>query len=95
MKLKVALNGTDKNPFTIYGVSQNPFPQIAKREYQARIMNMQKLGGPPIPKDNAEHYIRETLNGWSQEFIELCVSKYRPGEYVKFEVNFDDKTAGS
>lgn len=87
MKLRVALNGTDKNPFEIYGVTQNPFPQIAKYELQPHIMNLQKLGGPPIPKDRAEAYIREVLKGWSEEFVELCLKQYKPSEYVKFEVS--------
>jgi hypothetical protein len=86
MILRVALNGTDTNPFAIYGATQNPFPQIAKYELQAHIINLQKLGGPPIPQDRPEEYIREVLKGWSEEFIQLCLKNYKPGEYVRFEV---------
>lgn len=91
MKLQVALNGTDENPFAVYGVSQNPFPQIAKYELLTHIRNLQKLGGPPIPKDRAEQYIKEVLEGWSEEFIDLCLKHYKYGEYVKFDVDIPDK----
>lgn len=90
MILTVRLNGTDKNPFAIYGVSQNPFPQIASYELQAHIMNLQKLGGLSIPKE-AEQYIRHVLKGWSEEFIALCLEHYKPGEYVKFDIDIPDK----
>lgn len=91
MLLKVSLNGTEQNSFAAYGVSQNPFPQIASYELQAHIMNLQKLGGPPIPKDNAEGYIREVLKGWSEEFISICLNKFVIGAYVKFDVDVPDK----
>jgi hypothetical protein len=68
MKITVALNGTDKNPFEQYGVTQNPFPQIAEYEYAPACLRLQKLGGLPIPQNNAEQYIRETLKGFSEEF---------------------------
>ena len=90
MKLEVALNGTDKNPFEKYMLLQNPFPQIAEYEYTGYCLQLQKLGGAPIPKDNAENYIRDTLKGFSKEFVNLCVERYKPGEYVKFEVQFNE-----
>lgn len=91
MILTVRLNGTDKNPYAIYGVSQNPFPQIASYELQAHVMNLQKLGGPPIPTETAEQHIRNILKGWSEEFITLCIRRYKSGEYVKFDVDVPDK----
>lgn len=81
MKLRVRLNGTDKNPFHMYGLKQNPFPQIAKYEYVAHIMHLQKLGADPIP--NVE-YIRKHLEGWKPEFVELCVKNFVPGKMVEF-----------
>ncbi len=88
MKLKVELNGTDKNPYEQMGLTQNPFPQTGKAEWDEACLRIQKLGGPPIPADRAEAYIRETLAGFTQEFVELCVRNYKPGIYVKFYVTF-------
>lgn len=85
MKLQVALNGTDSNPFHKFGLSQNPFPQIAEYELTSRCLNLQKLGGDPIPDTD---YIRKVLDGWSEEFIELCCKMFKKGEYVRFEVEF-------
>lgn len=84
----VALNGTDTNPFHKHGLSFNPFPQIAKYETLALVMNMQKLGGDPIPN---VQYIRDTLKGCEPEFIELCCRMYKKGEMVKFKVQFPDE----
>jgi hypothetical protein len=85
--LKVELNGTNENPYNVFGLTQNPFPQIAKMEYMHHCLNLQKLGGEPIP--NVE-YIREVLKGWSEEFIELCCSRFKPGEYVEFIVKLPE-----
>jgi hypothetical protein len=85
MRLKVCLNGTTENPYHRFGLSQNPFPQIAKYEYTKACLQLQKLGGDPIPN---ERYIRDTLAGFSNEFIELCCKQFMPGEYVTFEVEF-------
>ena len=90
MKLKVALNGTSANPYHVHGLTQNPFPQVARYERTGHCLRLQKLGGDPIPHDRAEQYIRETLVGWDEEFIKLCVSQFKPGELVKFEVVFNE-----
>ncbi len=87
-KLTVALNGTDVNPFAIHGLTQNPFPQIAKAELMGAMNSLNKLGGPPIPHDTYEAYIRDVLKGWSEEFVAGCVARFKPGEMVKFEVTF-------
>lgn len=92
MKLNVKLNGTDKNPYAIFGLTQNPFPQTADARYDLACLHMQYLAGPPIPKDNAEQYIRDVLRAFSKEFVDLCVSKYKPGEYVEFDVHFPEGT---
>src|SRR2546429_6955961 len=43
---------------------------------------LQKLGGDPIP--DAE-YIRKTLAGhFTEEFIQGCVDRYKPGEMVEY-----------
>lgn len=85
MKLRVSLNGTDENPFHKLGLKQNPFPQIGRMEYDAGERQINKLGGDPIPDTN---YIRETLKGFSEEFIELCCRQFKKGEYVTFTVNW-------
>jgi len=87
-KLTVYLNGTDTNPFQKWGLRQNPFPQLARAETDIFEHRLNKLGGDPIPRDRPEAYIREVLAGFSTEFIDLCVAKYRPGEMVQFVVHF-------
>lgn len=85
MKLVVELNGTNVNPWHRIGLKQNPFPQIAKAEYAGAVHRVQKLGGDPIPNTA---YIRETLVGFSDEFVALCCAKYIPGKTVRFAVNW-------
>lgn len=86
MTFEVILNGTDKNSFhPAGGLSQNPFPQIAKYEYAAHILQVQKLAGDPIPDTD---YIRKVLQGFSEEFVEGCCSRFRKGEIVRFTVTF-------
>lgn len=88
MIIKVVLNGTDENPWHLYGLSQNPFPQIAKAEVSGLLLHLAALGGDPIP--NVE-YIRGYLKGWSDEFVELCCAKYEQGKMVEFHVEFPGK----
>lgn len=88
MKLHVALNGTAVNPYIRLGFTQNPIPQLVVAEYADRCLRLQQLGGPPIPPDRAGAYIRETLTGFSEEFIDLCVRMYRPGQYIEFSAEF-------
>jgi hypothetical protein len=81
--LRVSLNGTSENPWHKWGLSQNPFPQIGHYE---QCLALQKLGGDPIPN---EQYIWDTLRGhFTDDFIDFVVSKYRPGEMVRFTVTF-------
>ena len=87
MTIKVSLNGTNSNPFHAFGLTQNPFPQIAEHEYAGACLRLQKLGGDPIP--NVE-YIRETLKGFSEEFVELCCKQFVPGKYVTFDVEWKE-----
>lgn len=88
-KLKVELNGTDENPFHKMGLTQNPFPQLAKAEHDSACLKLQSLAGDPIPNTD---YIRERLKDhFSDEFIELCCEEFKPGEFVKFYVTWDDK----
>ena len=80
--LRVRLNGSGINPFHTMGLLYNPFPQIADSEHDVACLLLQKLGGDPIP--DAE-YIRKTLAGhFTEEFIQGCVDRYKPGEMVEY-----------
>lgn len=86
MEIKVYLNGTDTNPFHKFGLTQNPFPQTAKHEWDAACLRLQALGGDPIPN---RQYIRDHLRGWvSDELINLCVDRFEQGKMVKFVISF-------
>ncbi len=89
MILKVELNGTTRNPYHVYGLSQNPFPQIAEYGRSGDILALQSLGGDPIPNTD---YIREKLKNWSDEFVDLLCKKFVKGEYVEFTVRIPDVT---
>jgi len=87
MKLEVVLNGTDTNPYHKLGLTQNPFPQLGKAQYDQHVLALQSLGGNPIPDTD---YIRKVLKGWSAEFVDLCCKTFRKGEMVKFTVTFGE-----
>ncbi len=87
LTLRVTLNGTDTNPFHQFGLTQNPFPQLGKMEYDRQTLHLAKLGADPIP-DVA--YIRKHLAGWTPEFIDLLCEKFKPGDMVRFMVEFPD-----
>lgn len=87
IQFTVRLNGTDENPFHKFGMTQNPFPQVARYEYTRHLLRLQKLGGDPIPDTD---YIRRTLTGFSEEFVDLCCTRFKKGEMVEFEVYFEE-----
>lgn len=89
MKLHVRLNGTSTNPFAKFGMLHNPFPQSGRMEFAHYELQVQKLGGEPIPDTD---YIREVLKGFSPEFVDLCCQLFRKGHMVKFDVEFPDPT---
>lgn len=77
--VSIMLNGTDSNPYKKYGLQQNPFathPALAK------------LAAEPIPHNRYEQYIRDVLEGFSEEFVNLCVRNFKRGHLVKFIVNW-------
>src|SRR5689334_15285804 len=84
MQIRVELNGTKVNHWHKLGLTQNPFPQIARAEYTGACIRLQSLGGDPIPEGRAAAYIRERLEGFTEEFINLCIQQYRPGAMVRF-----------
>jgi len=85
--LEVVLNGTDTNPFHRFGCTQNPFPQSGEYASVGNTLKLQSLGGDPIPNTQ---YIRDTLKGFSSEFVELCCKNFKPGELVRFTVYWED-----
>ena len=88
----VRLNGTSENPYTRFGLKQNPFPEVAEYQYASHCLHLQALGGDPIP--DAE-YIRCHLRGWPQDFVDELCRRFTPGEMVVFKVTFpEDAPAG-
>ncbi len=84
--LKVTLNGLSSNPYHAWGFTQNPFPQIAKAELGGAMSALNRLAAEPIPQATAEQHIRTILTGFSDEFVQLCISQYRPNTRVTFIV---------
>jgi hypothetical protein len=87
VKLIVRLNGTSENPWHKMGLTQNPFPQIARAEYDRHCLHLAALDGDPIPNTD---YIRSHLKGWPDEFVDLCCSQFKKGEQVEFEVHWKE-----
>jgi hypothetical protein len=85
--LTVRLNGTSENPWHIYGLKQNPFPQLGKAEWQLAMHQLNSLNGDPI-KDLSD--LEKRLPNWDPEFIELCKKHFKPGELSIFEIAFPE-----
>jgi hypothetical protein len=84
--ITVRINGTDENPFHRMGLTQNPFPQLARMETDRQVLRVQALGGDPVPDAD---YVRTFLAGYcSDEFIELCASRFKRGLMVEFDVSW-------
>lgn len=89
MKATVTLNGTSENPYHKMGLKQNPFPQIGEHQWDGFDRLLNNLEAEPI-RDVA--HLRERLKGCSEEFIEMCVMQFKPGETVKFDIEFMEGT---
>lgn len=89
--VQFTINGSDTNPWHRMGLKQNPFPQIGLAEYDAGCRALNKLGGDPIPPEEAEAYIRKTLQGFAPDFVDRAVASYRAGAivHVEFQVDID------
>jgi hypothetical protein len=87
LTLHVTINGTDTNPHARYGLRHNPFPQLGRAETVAAEMQLNSLDGDPI-RDEAD--IRARLAGFTPEFVDGVVARWRPGERVRFAVTFPD-----
>jgi hypothetical protein len=87
-KIKVTINGTSANPWHAMCLEQNPFPQIGRMEYDEFSKRVSSLDADPIDPGEAEAIIRGRLKGCSEEFVKICLSQYKPGERVKFEVTW-------
>lgn len=87
-RLTVRLNGTTSNKWVeLYGLKHNPFPQIGKAELMPLERKLAALDGDPI-KD--EDDLRKRLEGCSEEFIEGCCRRFKPGERVEFDITFPE-----
>lgn len=88
MKVTITLNGTTENPFAKYGLKCNPFPAIAdaspRYDYANKLISRLAM---PIT-DKAE--LKSLMQGCSEDLIELCLSKFTPGEIVRFRIEFPD-----
>ena len=88
----VTLNGTETNPYHKMGLKINPFPILGRAQYNDTPIRL--LGANPISEEakrlgiSPTDYIKGVLQGFSQEFVDLCCDRYRPGKLVKFEVSF-------
>jgi hypothetical protein len=83
---EVTINGTDENPWYAFGLTQNPFPQIPVRQLQRAMEQLASLDGEPIKPEGYATEIRKRLEGWSEEFVLLCIQNYKPGQRISFEV---------
>ena len=86
--LRVDLNGTDTNPFHKFGLTQNPFPQLGRMEFDRYTLHLAKLGADPIPDTD---YIRNHLRGWEPEFVDGCCARFKKGEMVTFFIHWPRK----
>lgn len=85
MLIKVRLNGTDINPYHMYGLTRNPFPKHGRVELNRLDEFLSILAAGPMPQ--VEDLIR-VLNGLkaSEEFKAICIQNYRSGVMVEFEL---------
>lgn len=83
----VTVNGTADNPWHRFGLTQNPFPQIGRAEYTRGEQQINSLDGDPV---RSEADIRARLAGFTAEFVDGVVARWRPGERVSFRVTFPD-----
>ena len=81
----MTINGTDTNPWAKLGTRINPFPKLAKHEYQAMEMRLHELDGDPI-RDEAD--IRQRLDGFKPEFVDGVIARWQPGKRVRFTITF-------
>lgn len=90
MYVTIALNGTDTNPYERIGFKSNPFPAIPKAEYDSNGTNnlIRDLEANPI-KDKAD--LRSRLYRCSEEFIEGCLERFKPGYMVRFTIEFPER----
>jgi|tagenome__1003787_1003787.scaffolds.fasta_scaffold15633473_2 hypothetical protein len=91
MIFKVTINASDNNHWSKYGLSMNPFPQLAKAEYGKAMMQLNSLDGDPMKSVDE---IDERLEGFHPAFVELCRRHYVPGQRVRFDVEVPDEVMG-
>lgn len=80
------LNGTDKNPYKRFDLTRNPFPQIAKAEYDAAEKALNSLGADPLKSVDD---IRARLSGhFTEEFVESVCARFEPGKMIRCFVEY-------
>jgi hypothetical protein len=90
MVITVTLNGTSENPYHKLGMRRNPFPQIARAEFNAADRMLAQLDAEPL---NGPEDIRRILAGCDADFIELCCKQFKKGERVRFLVYWPKEAA--
>jgi hypothetical protein len=80
-----SINGTDRNPFEIWGLKQNPFPMSGIAELSAGEKQLASLGGEPI---RSAEDIQRRLSGFDPSFVARVVGAWRPGYVVRITVTF-------
>jgi hypothetical protein len=85
LTITVTINGTDANPWARYQLKANPFPQLAKAEYDGAERALASLDGEPV---RTAEDIRARLRGFSEEFVAGCIARWQPGKRISFSVSF-------
>lgn len=86
-QIRVTINGSNENPWHVYGLRCNPFPQLARAEFSHANRLLRLLDSDPI---TSADQIRAILRGCSDEFVDLCCSQFTPGQRVSFLVHWPD-----
>jgi hypothetical protein len=86
-RIQVRLNCTSANPFEMYGLARNPFPQSGVYEDTGLNYALSILAAHPMPTLEGLMAKLEEL-GASAEFRQICIKEYRSGEIVKFNIEW-------
>jgi hypothetical protein len=86
--LSISINGTTDNPWHCYGLSRNPFPQLPHREWEE---GQAALASLDEPISSADEIVERLKGKVSAELVGLCISQYKPGQHVTFNVTFEEE----
>lgn len=87
ISVTVTLNGGPTNPWGVFGLTANPFPQMPRFENASGNAVLQRLDSDPIPDVAA---LRAILKGCAPDFIALCEQHYVPGQRTRFTVTWSE-----